>query len=111
MYIIDKLSAGNTKIWYKAGTLAKVDPGPGDVKCEFSKTGNKFRLYKFSEGSQWEKKIDLPFKVTHDMEAIGSSKFSLIIGKNEASYQFKQEVGKEYLHLKLKEWEYAIVFV
>lgn len=111
MNVIDKLSAGKTKTWYKADTLAKVDPGPGDLKCEFSKTDNKFRLYKFSEGSQWEKKMELPFKVTQNMDVIGSSKFILMIGNNEASYQFKQEVGKEYLQLKLKEWEYVIVFV
>lgn len=55
MNIIDKLSAGKTKTWYKAGTLAKVDPGPGDLKCEFSKIDNKFRLYRFSEGGQMGK--------------------------------------------------------
>lgn len=55
--------------------------------------------------------MDLPFKVTQDTEVMGSSKFSLMIGNNEASYQFKQKVGKEYLHLKLKDWEYVIVFV
>ena len=111
MNIIDKLSAGAVKTWYKAHTLAKIDPGPGDLKCEFSKKDNKFRLYKFSEGFKWHKKVELPFNVSRDIEVPGMPRFILMIGNKPASYQFKQEGKDVYLHLKLSEWEYVIVFV
>lgn len=106
--LMDKLCPNNVTVWYKAGSLAKTEPGPGDVKCEFSKKDSMFRFYEFLN-YRWVKKIEANWIIVQN--EYYPAKYDLKIGGKIATYLFKKELGKQYFRLKLKGWDWERTFV
>lgn len=100
-FIIEKLCGKQPRACYKAGTLSKIDPVPGDTRYVFYRKNNQFTIEKLNHLLKWiiEKQYDWKIIPAGNATPTGFEHWVLMIGDQFARFRSDPSYSTLYLQL------------